>query len=280
MAVYSFGLFEFDSATGDLRKTGRLVRLRPQPARALEHLLVRHGEFVSRGELQRAVWPDGTFVHFDHGLNSCMKQIRAALGDNRSAPEYIETLVRRGFRFIAPVTVESPPQGEPTRRRTRIRVLPVVRLGDAETEAASGAEGLGEDILLQLTGAAPAYVAVVAPALAGPGAPFEAELPADFLLAAAVRTAGGRLRVTAKLINARSLCHIWVGRFDATIDRPFDAQASIAERIVREVIVALGRDQADEVQLPRDTPLVTWPLRRSPTRRPQSEDTEVAGARS
>lgn len=279
MAVYSFGLFEFDSATGDLRKTGRLVRLRPQPARALEHLLVRHGEFVSRGELQRAVWPDGTFVHFDHGLNSCMKQIRAALGDNRSAPEYIETLVRRGFRFIAPVTVETPPQGEP-RRRTRIRVLPVVQLGDAETGAASGAEGLGEDILVQLTGAAPADVAVVAPALAGPGAAFEAEVPADFLLAAAVRTTGGRLRVTAKLINTRSQCHIWVGRFDATMDRPFDAQASIAERIVREVIAALGRDQADEARLPPDTPLATWPLRRSPTGRPHSEETGVAGARS
>ena len=75
------------------------------PPRALAHLLVRHGEFVSRAELQRAIWPDGTFVHFDYGLNSCMKQIRAALADNPSAPTYIETLVRRGFRFIAPVSV-------------------------------------------------------------------------------------------------------------------------------------------------------------------------------
>ena len=65
---------------------GRRVRLRPQPARALAHLLMRHGEFVSRAELQRAIWPDGTFVHFDYGLNSCMKQIRAALGDNPLSP--------------------------------------------------------------------------------------------------------------------------------------------------------------------------------------------------
>ena len=89
------------------------MRLRPQPARALEHLLQRHGEFVSRGELQRAIWPEGTFVHFDDGLNSCMKQIRAALGDSRSAPTYIETLVKRGFRFIVPVIVveaESSPE--------------------------------------------------------------------------------------------------------------------------------------------------------------------------
>ena len=105
MALYRFGVFDFDCATGELSGSGRRVRLRPQPARALAHLLVRHGEFVSRAELQRAIWPDGTFVHFDYGLNSCMKQIRAALADNPSAPTYIETLVRRGFRFIAPVSV-------------------------------------------------------------------------------------------------------------------------------------------------------------------------------
>ena len=105
MALYRFGVFDFDCATGELSGSGRRVRLRPQPARALAHLLVRHGEFVSRAELQRAIWPDGTFVHFDYGLNYCMKQIRAALADNPSAPTYIETLVRRGFRFIAPVSV-------------------------------------------------------------------------------------------------------------------------------------------------------------------------------
>ena len=107
MALYRFGtrfdLFEFDSATGEVVKEGRCVRLRPQPARALAHLLERHGELVSREELQRAIWPDGTFVHFDHGLNSCLKQIRAALGGG-SAPQ-IETLVKRGFRLVAPVMI-------------------------------------------------------------------------------------------------------------------------------------------------------------------------------
>ena len=106
MAVYRFGqrdVFEFDSATGEVRGEGRCVRLRPQPARALEHLLQRQGELVSRAELRRALWPEDTFVHFDDGLNSCIKQVRAALGDNRSAPRYVQTLVKRGFRFVAPV---------------------------------------------------------------------------------------------------------------------------------------------------------------------------------
>ncbi len=106
MSHYRFDGYEFDSATGELLKDGRRVRLRPQPARVLEHLLVRQGELVSREELRRAIWPDGTYVHFDHGLNSCIKQIRAALADSQpdGGPEagYIETLVKRGFRFIAP----------------------------------------------------------------------------------------------------------------------------------------------------------------------------------
>ena len=106
MALYRFGqrdVFEFDSATGDVRGEGRCVRLRPQPARALEHLLQRQGELVSRAELRRALWSEDTFVHFDDGLNSCIKQVRAALGDSRSAPRYVQTLVKRGFRFVAPV---------------------------------------------------------------------------------------------------------------------------------------------------------------------------------
>jgi DNA-binding winged helix-turn-helix (wHTH) protein len=134
MAVYRFGAFEFDSATGELQTVGGRVRLRPQPARVLEQLLQRPGELVSRSDLQRAIWPDGTFVHFDDGLSSCMKQIRAALGGRRLGPGYIETLVRRGFRFTAPVTVASPHEGL-VDRRPRIDVLPARSVGEGEPGA-------------------------------------------------------------------------------------------------------------------------------------------------
>ena len=115
MALYRFGqpdVLEFDSATGDVRRDGCCLRLRPQPARALERLLQSQGELVSRAELRRALWPEDTFVHFDDGLNSCIKQVRAALGESRSAPRYVETLVKRGFRFVAPVTIvaDEPPE--------------------------------------------------------------------------------------------------------------------------------------------------------------------------
>ena len=144
MALYRFDRFEFDSALGDLRQGGRRVRLRPQPSRALEHLLKRPGELVTRLELQRAIWPEGTFVHFDDGLDSCIKQIRAALG-GRSAPGYIETLVRRGFRFTAPVTVV-PAVEQPGRLGRRIQVLPVQSSGEGET-AAHRVARLVEEIL-------------------------------------------------------------------------------------------------------------------------------------
>lgn len=104
MAVYRFGPFELDGFASELRRDGRRVRLRPQPCAALAHLVTRHGQFVSRAELFDALWR-GTFVQFDDGLNSCIKQIRAALGDSRADPRYIETLTRRGYRFIAPVQV-------------------------------------------------------------------------------------------------------------------------------------------------------------------------------
>jgi DNA-binding winged helix-turn-helix (wHTH) protein len=105
MAVYRFGPFELDATAAELSRDGERVRLRPQPCSALAYLVARHGLFVSRHQLYEALWPEGIFVQFDKGLNSCIKQIRAALGDSRTSPRYIETLTRRGYRFIAPVHV-------------------------------------------------------------------------------------------------------------------------------------------------------------------------------
>jgi DNA-binding winged helix-turn-helix (wHTH) protein len=100
-----FGLFELDLLTEELRKAGRLVRLRRQPVLVLAALASRPGDLVTRGELRRLVWPDTTFVDFDQGLNSCVRDIRAALGDTALSPRFVETLPRRGYRFVAPVHV-------------------------------------------------------------------------------------------------------------------------------------------------------------------------------
>jgi cholera toxin transcriptional activator len=101
--VTRFGLFELDLSAGELRKSGVRLRLQEQPFQVLALLLERAGEVVTREELQQKLWPSDTFVDFDHSLNTAINKVRDALGDSASNPRYVETLARRGYRFIAPV---------------------------------------------------------------------------------------------------------------------------------------------------------------------------------
>jgi len=103
-----FGVFEADFHAGELRKSGLKIKLHAQPLAVLRVLLERPGEIVTREELQRKLWGNNTFVDFDHGLNKTINKLRDALSDNADAPRYIETLPRRGYRFIAPVTTPAP----------------------------------------------------------------------------------------------------------------------------------------------------------------------------
>jgi DNA-binding winged helix-turn-helix (wHTH) protein len=100
---YRFGTFEADAATGELRRQGLRVKLNTQPFQVLLMLLDRPGELLTREEISRALWPDGTFVDYEHGVNSAVNRIREALGDSAANPRFLETLARRGYRFIAPV---------------------------------------------------------------------------------------------------------------------------------------------------------------------------------
>jgi TolB-like protein/DNA-binding winged helix-turn-helix (wHTH) protein len=98
-----FGDFELELRTGELRRSGTRIRLSPQPLKVLILLLERSGQLVTREEVRREVWGSETFVDFEHGLNFAIKRIRDVLGDEADAPRYIETLPRRGYRFITPV---------------------------------------------------------------------------------------------------------------------------------------------------------------------------------
>src|SRR5687767_1606865 len=109
-----FGPFAFNSAAGELQKYGVVVRLQPQPARVLAFLLSRAGDVVSRDELRQRIWPEGTYVDFERGLNFAIAHIRSTLGDSADKPLYIETLPRRGYRFIAPIVATTPDPPPPT----------------------------------------------------------------------------------------------------------------------------------------------------------------------
>lgn len=100
---YRFGVFEADAETGELRRQGLRVELHQQPFALLVMLLRRPGEVLSREEISKELWPDGTFVDYEHGVNSAVNRLREALGDKASQPRYLETLSRRGYRFLAPV---------------------------------------------------------------------------------------------------------------------------------------------------------------------------------
>ncbi len=100
---YRFGVFEVDVRTGELRRKGVRIKLNAQPLQVLLLLLARPGELLTREEISRELWPDGTFVDYEHGVNSAVNRIREALSDTAASPLFIETLARRGYRFVAPV---------------------------------------------------------------------------------------------------------------------------------------------------------------------------------
>jgi cholera toxin transcriptional activator len=100
---YRFGVFEADPATGELRKQGMRVKINAQPFQLLCLLLEQPGQVLTREEISRKLWPSDTFVDFEHGVNSAINRIREALGDTAASPRFVETLARRGYRFVAPV---------------------------------------------------------------------------------------------------------------------------------------------------------------------------------
>jgi cholera toxin transcriptional activator len=105
--VQRFGVFEVDLTAGELRKGGIKMRLQGQPFQVLALLLERAGEVVTREDLQKKLWPSDTFVDFDHSLNTAINKVREALGDSASSPRYIETVARKGYRFIAPLHTQT-----------------------------------------------------------------------------------------------------------------------------------------------------------------------------
>jgi TolB-like protein/DNA-binding winged helix-turn-helix (wHTH) protein/Flp pilus assembly protein TadD len=124
-----FGIFEIDFDSGELRKAGAPVRLQPQPFKILALLASRPGQLVTRQEIQQQTWGTETFVDFESGLNFCIKQIRMVLGDDAETPHYIETLPRRGYRFIAQVDGDVEKETSlPPAQVTQLRVRPTWRV--------------------------------------------------------------------------------------------------------------------------------------------------------
>src|SRR5215469_5656742 len=101
--TFRFGPYELDVRAGELRKHGIRIKLREQPVQILLLLLERPGEVVLREEIRLRLWPNNTIVEFDHGINAAIQKLRAALGESAEQPRYVETVARRGYRFLGRV---------------------------------------------------------------------------------------------------------------------------------------------------------------------------------
>ena len=166
--------FEVDLRARELRKGGIRIRLQDQPFEILALMLERPGEVVTRDELRQRLWPAGTFVDFEHSLNAAIKRLRAALGDDADNPRFVETLHRRGYRFIAAVEAERgqparnlhvvrPPAGTTPNDTVNVRlvVLPFANLsGDPMQEYFS--DGLTEEMITQIGRLCPGRLGVIA----------------------------------------------------------------------------------------------------------------------
>jgi len=229
-----FGPFELDIRAGELRKEGRSIRLQEQPFQILRMLLESPGDVVPREEIRRRLWANGTVVEFEHSIHAAVKRLRDALRDSAEKPRYVETMARRGYRFICPVeTFDSKPVGAVDQRS--IAVLPFADMsGDKENEYFS--DGLAEEIINKLTHVTGLKVIARTSAFAFKGKhedirKIAAALGVTTILEGSVRRAGNRVRIIAQLINAVEGSHVWAERYDREMADIFAIQDEIAQAI-------------------------------------------------
>jgi TolB-like protein/Tfp pilus assembly protein PilF len=244
--IVRFASFELDCRLRELREGARRVRLQDQPFEILRLMLERPGDVVTRDELRRRLWPDGTFVDFEHSLNAAIKRLRAALGDDADSPRFVETVPRRGYRFIAGLEAEAASsrdrRGSP---QTRLVVLPFSNLSDDSTQEYFS-DGLTEELIAQLGPLCRGRVAVIArwSSMVFKGSLQRAReigevLQADYLLEGSARRDGPRVRITARLVEAASEAHLWSETYERATGDWLTVQADVAGRVARSLMAEL-----------------------------------------
>lgn len=238
-----FGVFEVDEDANELRKRGVKVRIPYQALKILLMLLNRPGSVVTRDNLQRELWPDDTFVDFNHSLNTAVNRLRDVLDDSAQNPRFIETVPRRGYRFIGQVSDSvKRDSAEPLKSdRVDLAVLPLQNLsGEASQEYFS--EGLTEELITQLGGFNPEKLGVIARTSVaqykGTVKSVEEigrELNVDFVVEGSVRRADGRVRISAQLIRVSNQMHLWARSYERDMRDILALQNEVASAVVKEI---------------------------------------------
>ncbi len=273
--VARFANFEIDLRAGELRRHGLRIHLQEQPFQILAMLLESPGEPVTREAIREKLWAHDTIVEFDHSINTAVKRLREALGDSAEHPRFIETLARRGYRFLASVewisttpprstpAPEVPPTLTPTEHSieptgktlSQPRVLPEhaeKTLAVLYFENLSGAkedeyfrDGITEDIIIELSKIRELWVLSRSSVLAYRDRPPTAsqvgqQLCASHVLEGSLRRAGDRLRITAQLVETRTGHSVWAERYDRQLQDVFAIQDEIAQNIAGALHVMLS----------------------------------------
>jgi TolB-like protein/DNA-binding winged helix-turn-helix (wHTH) protein/Flp pilus assembly protein TadD len=276
MPVIRFASFEVDLRAGELRREGARIRLQQQPFRVLAMLLEHPGEVVTREELRRAIWPTTEFGSFDEGLDAILYKLRSALADSAEHPRFIETLPRRGYRFIAPVAREGRPvrsrrmpliltgaavvtgallvaltgglslrrPGLAPPRVRSIAVLPLVNLsGDSSQEYF--ADGMTDALITGLGRISGLRVISRTSAMYYKGAhatlpEIARQLGVDAVVEGTVLRAGPRVRITAQLVEASNDRHLWAETYERDLRDVLALQDEVARAIAGEVRTTLS----------------------------------------
>ena len=245
VSIFRFDAFELDTDAAELRRRGDRIKLPPQPFRVLE-LLVRHsGEILTRADIRERIWCNDTFVDFEQGLNFCIRQIREALGDTADAPRFIETLPRRGYRFLLPVETPAAPAVETV---TRLIVLPFRMLRpDPETDFLAFSLPDALTTSLSVLKSLVVRSSLVASRFAGGGQELKtiaAEADVDLIVTGTLLAAGDEIRVTGQMTDAANGTLVWSHSTQTTIGNVFRLQDELTERVVNALSLRLtAREQ-------------------------------------
>lgn len=254
---FRFGPFELLLDSRELCNGTAVIRLQDQPFEILRVMLEHPGLVVTREELRKRLWPEGTFVDFEHSLNAAVKRLRAALGDDADHPRFIETVPRRGYRFIGDVeTASGDVSPDRDGRKVRFAILPFPSLcnGGGDDDFT---EGLMEELISQLGRVVPCGVCLIARRSSmmfqetrERASEIGRALSADYLLEGSVRLAGDRVRITARLIETAGETQLWSDTYDRRLDDRLTVQADVSACIAESLARELTTDPALDPQGP------------------------------
>ena len=244
------GIYELDLRTREFRGGSICVRLQDQPFTVLSLLLERPGDVVTREELRRRLWPEGRVVDFEHSLNAAIKRLRAAISDDAASPACVETVPRRGYRFIGAIKDDAIDRDAVAPRR--LVVLPFTSFSD-DSSLRDVSDGLTEELMTQLVALYRRELEIVARS----SSMFFSHrsqrirdigetLQAGYLLEGSARRDGARVRITARLVETATEAHVWSDIYDHVGAKTLTVQADVAGRVARAIareLAVANRDQ-------------------------------------